>query len=115
MGGVNGGNVICYCLIVAHAISVVLYKRVSSHIKATAISKRRSFSFNQRFQNGALCTSTWSVKQLPLLTLETVSKGEEHKQQHESEDVFSKDKYHHEMAINLYTTRLNYKRTRLQT
>ena len=34
VGGVNGGNVIYYCLIVTHAISVVLYKRVSLHIKA---------------------------------------------------------------------------------
>ena len=33
--------------------------------------------------------------------------------------LFSKDKYHHKIkvhvAINLYTTGLNYKRTRLQT
>ena len=34
VGGVNGGNVICHCLIVTRAISVVLYKCVSLHIKA---------------------------------------------------------------------------------
>ena len=33
-GGVNGGNVICYCFIVTRAISVVLYKRVSLKIGA---------------------------------------------------------------------------------
>ena len=34
LGGVNGGNVIYYCLIVTPTISVVLYKHVSLHIKA---------------------------------------------------------------------------------
>ena len=61
VGGVNGGNVICYCLIVTRAISVVLYKRVSSHIKDLWDRQKAQFHFNQRFQNGALCTSTWSV------------------------------------------------------
>ena len=119
VGGVNGGNVICYCLIVTRAISVVLNEQVLSHIKSLWDRQKvefPSFSFNQRFQNEALCTSTWSVKKLPLLTLEIVSKREEHKQQ---KTFFSKDKYHHEIkvhvAINLYTTRLNYKHTRLQT
>ena len=32
-GGVNDGNVICYCSIVTHAISIVLYKHVSLLVK----------------------------------------------------------------------------------
>ena len=119
VGGVNGGNVICYCLIVTRAISVVLYKRVSSHIKDLWDRQKAQFHFNQRFQNGALCTSTWSVKQLPLFNTRNCIKERRAQAAACIRRLFSKDKYHYEIkvhvAINLYTTRLNYKRTRLQT
>ena len=52
MGGVNGGNVICYCLIVTRAISVVLYKRVSSHIKSLWDKQKAEFQ---------LTISKWST------------------------------------------------------
>ena len=98
--GVNGSNVIYYCLIVTPAISVVLLKHVSSHIKSLWIGKRRSFSFNQRFQNRALCTSTRSVKQLPLFNTRYCIKTRRAQAAACIQiTFFSKDKYHQQEFI----------------
>ena len=39
------------------------------------------------FNKQLLCMSIYSMKELPLFTLKTVSKPEEHKNQHASEDI----------------------------
>ena len=53
---------------------------------ATAVADKSS-SVNIAFQSGKFRRNTWSMKQLSLFALETVSKREQHKQQHPSEDI----------------------------
>ena len=47
VGGVNDGNVICFCSIVTRAISIVLYKRVSSLVR----NGSEVCCFNKQFQS----------------------------------------------------------------
>ena len=72
VGGVNGGNVICYCLIVTRAISVVLYKRVSSYIKNLWDRQKAEFQFQSTISKWSILYEHFVCEAASFLTLETV-------------------------------------------